>query len=823
MHTLTHLLLKLPRNVVVTPEAAQTFLSALTQINYVPKLTKLFGKRPHPLALEIVFSEGQIGFYISCEATIASFVETQIQSSYPLVAIEKAKTDPYTKLGTDFALSYLRPAKGNFYPIATYEGFSDIDPLASLLSILAKTDPTHTVVLQIALEAIHVSWQTSADTYANKGEKQADGSYGKRADAAIIKEKVTYPGFGVSLRLAASNQSTLSELASAYGVFTRPDGNSLYANTPTFLNKKDMMKNFLSRKVAGDAILNIRELATLWHLPSEKVKTQGIVWGKNVLSDPPEALPIASNFSEEEKLTVNFFAKTQFRNQDVTFGIKDRDRLRHIWTVGKTGSGKSTMLENMAIDDLKKGRGMGFIDPHGDACEHMLEYIPKSRINDVVYFNPADRDHPITINPLEVTNREEAELVVSGLMAIFTKIWANVWSARMEYILRNSFMTLTEVPGSTLADVLTLLSVKGYRDRVLSQVKDPAIMQFWVNEFNVMPEDLQKEAIAPIQNKVGQFVTSPLIRRIIGTPKSSVSIKEIMDGKKILLANLSQGRLGEDNAALLGAMLITKFQLAAMSRVDTPTDDRVPFYLFVDEFQNFATESFIKILSEARKYGLALTLANQYMAQVPPEIQKAILGNAGTLISFGVGAEDAAVIFKEFAEVFTQNDLVNLSNHQIAIKLMIDGHTSRPFIATTLPLPQSKNQGKDKVIRTSQERYATKAKDKLVDSQLQSNKLDLLPIADGQSIVHSPLTMDQSEIKQEVGSKDSLLTTENANSPLTMDNSPSHPTNQKPETDRISQLQNEIAHINSKDIDTMATKEAQTSGEIIETDTERKH
>ncbi len=495
------------------------------------------------------------------------------------------------------------------------------------------------------------------------------------------------------------------------GVFTKSDGNALTVKKPqAFLFGKNI-KTVKERTVNDKQILNIMEIATLWHLPNEKIKVPSIVWGTSVLSESPITLPVSDGLNDKGKLKINFFAKTLFKNKESIFGIKDPDRLRHIWTVGKTGTGKSTMIANMVIDDLKKGRGVGVIDPHGDLCEDILDYIPKGRINDTIYFNPADRDFPIVVNPLEVTNREEAELVVSGLMSIFTKVWSNVWSARMEYILRNSFLTMAEVPNSTLADVLRILANQSYRNKIVAKIEDPALVRFWQEEFDQMPPVLQKEAIAPIQNKVGQFVTSPMIRRIIGSPKSTISLDEIMNGRKIFIANLSQGKLGEDNAALLGAMLITKFQLASMHRVDVSKDQRVPFYLYVDEFQNFATDSFIKILSEARKFGLALTLANQYMAQIPEQVQKAILGNAGTLISFSVGAEDAQVIFKEFAEVFSQNDLINLQNYQIALKIMIDGHTSRPFLATTLPLPASKNQNRPKVLSVSRERYSKKFKE----------------------------------------------------------------------------------------------------------------
>ncbi len=707
MPNLITLAIKIPRNTEITPEAAQTFLTTLTQLNYIkPFHKKILGKFPKSLALEIVYANSQIQFMITCDSEFEVFIRTQLQSNYSLCVIEKQK-DPLEAL--DFDYIKLGLSKGNNYPLSTFKDFKDVDPLASLLSILSKGTEQEVTILQFALESAHHSWQSYGLSFAEKGQKKEDGTYGPRSDASVIKEKVAFPGFTSSIRIISNTPTTLRELASAFSVFARSDGNSLYTKKFGLLvNKKKAIELVRNRKVTDTDIVNVVELATLWHLPGIKIQIPGIVWGKTVLSEPPENLPVAGEMSDEDKKHVNFFAKTPFHNKEAIFGIKDLDRLRHIWAIGKTGSGKSTLLENMAIDDFKKGKGCAYIDPHGDSCEQLLNYIPKERINDTIYFNPSDRDFPIVLNPLEVTNREEAELVVAGLMSIFTKIWANVWSARMEYILRNTFLTLAEVPDTTLEDVLRILSNQSFRNKIVDKINDQALINFWKEEFDKMPEDLQKEAIAPIQNKVGQFVTSPTIRRIIGTPKSTVSLDEVMNGQKILIANLSQGRLGEDNAALLGAMLITKFQLAAMRRVDTAREQRTPFYLYVDEFQNFATDSFIKILSEARKFGLALTLANQYMAQIPTHIQKAILGNAGSIVSFAIGAEDANVVFKELAEVFSANDLVNLQNHQIALKLMIDGHTSRPFLAQTLPPPASVNQNRDKIIRVSRERYARK-------------------------------------------------------------------------------------------------------------------
>ena len=706
MAELSTLLLKLPRETEVTPEAAQTFLAALTQINMVSSIQKLLGTKPLALALELAVIEQRIRFQVTCDTELVPFVETQIQSNYPLVLIEKT-SDPIEGATLDFVS--LKLAQGNFYPLATYPAFQDIDPLSSILSVLSKSTTEQVTLIQYALESTSGSWQGQGALYANRGNKNEDGSYSPRPDESIIKEKISYPGFRASIRIASTQKRSIDEIVSAYGVFSNADGNSLYANKPTRFNFNKEEKALYSRNVTDNQILNIAELATLWHLPSEKIKTKSIVWGTSVLSEPPEKLPTALEATDDEKLEINFFAKTLFKNRETIFGIKTDDRRRHIWVLGKTGTGKSTLIANMAIDDLKKGRGLAVIDPHGDLIEILLDYIPKNRINDTIYFNPADSKPP-TINPLEVKNREEAELSASGLLSIFTKIWANVWSARMEYILRNSFLTFAQIPNSTLADVLKILANKRFRDRVVDKLEDPNLVHFWKEEFDKMPDRLQKEAIAPIQNKVGQFVLSPLIRGIIGQPKGSFSIEEIMDDGKIFLANLSQGRIGEDNANLLGAMLITKIQLAAMQRVDIREQERRDFYLFVDEFQNFATQSFIKILSEARKYRLNLMLANQYMAQVDEEVQKAILGNIGTMISFTAGAEDAQILHQEFSEVFSQNDLVNLSRYQIGIKLTIRGQSNRPFLAHTLPLPVSRNLNREKVITVSRERYGRSRK-----------------------------------------------------------------------------------------------------------------
>ncbi|MDD5144785.1 MAG: type IV secretion system DNA-binding domain-containing protein [Candidatus Pacebacteria bacterium] len=405
---------------------------------------------------------------------------------------------------------------------------------------------------------------------------------------------------------------------------------------------------------------------------------------------------------------INFFGETTFRNQNKRFGIKTDDRRRHVYFIGKTGMGKTVAIKNMAIQDIQNGHGIGFVDPHGEASEELLDYIPASRINDVVYFNPVDTEYPLAFNVMESVDPQHRHLVASGLMGVFKKIWPDVWSARMEYILNNCILALLEYPGSTLLGVNRMLSDPDYRKKVVDRVTDPMVKAFWVNEFARYTQRLEVEATAAIQNKVGQFISAPLIRNIIGQVKSSIDLRKIMDEKKILIMDLSKGRIGEDNSRLLGALLITKLQLAAMSRVDIPEESRKDFYLYVDEFQNFATESFTNILSEARKYRLCLILAHQYITQMEETVRDAVFGNVGTLISFRVGADDAEFLEREFSPEFLQTDLVNLPKYNVYLKLMIDGVTGSAFSARTLaPLPRLAASNREKIVKVSRERYGT--------------------------------------------------------------------------------------------------------------------
>jgi len=418
---------------------------------------------------------------------------------------------------------------------------------------------------------------------------------------------------------------------------------------------------------------------------------------------PPKQCPDHEN-------EVISFGVTNYRNLRRRFGIKTPDRRSHMYMIGKTGVGKSTLLENTIYQDIQLGHGLAVVDPHGDLAQKTLDFIPSWRVNDVVYFNPADVDFPIAFNILESVDSTHRHFVASGLIGVFKKIWADSWGPRLEYVLRNAILALLEYPGSTLLGIMRILVDKEFRKKVISRISDPIVRSFWVDEYSKYPDRFQAEAIAPIQNKVGQFLSMNLIRNIVGQVKSKIDIRDIMDNRKILIMNLAKGRIGEDASALMGAMMITKLQMAAMSRVDIPESERQDFYLYVDEFQNFATESFANILSEARKYRLNLILAHQYITQLDEKVSGAVFGNVGTLISFRVGAEDAEFLAKEFVPQFDETDLVNLDKFEVYIKLMIGGITSEPFSANTLPPLGKAEANHDKIIKVSRERYSEERK-----------------------------------------------------------------------------------------------------------------
>ena len=739
-----HILLELRtgRDSDHTPEAAVQLFSALPELHN-EWWRRLISKNEH-LSIEIIAENQLIYFQVYVPVRLKEYIKSTIAASYSGVLITELKrdmiedlTDPQTFSQTQsgfISLGDIALKRDEYLPLKTYQDFKDIDPLAPLLSTLSKLDALDKVAIQFCLTLDDESWKhTGMKLIETKKPTDAltEVVTGKHPKKALIEKKLKPAALKVAIRMAVAahtserSQLLLETVASSFGTVTESEGNSLVLKKIYFWREQylSMMKRRSFRRTRS-MHLSLDELASVLHLPNSDLEPiQNISWGKNLLGEPPEDLPIVTrDMPKEVKQEINPFARTHFKNQEAVYGLKRADRRRHMYVIGKTGTGKSTLLANMAINDLKNNEGLCVIDPHGDLVETLLDYIPSRRINDVIYFDPADTERTVQLNLFEGENVAHRELIASGIVSVFQKLYGYSWGPRLEYILRNALLTLLKSESARLSDIMDMLTNRKFRDKLVEELDDPVLKNFWLYEFNRMQDRQRNEAIAPILNKVGQFVSSPLVRDVVNARKSSFSIEEAMDQGKIVLVNLSQGKLGEDNATLLGAMLITKIQLAAMSRVHIDEEDRKDFYLYVDEFQNFATESFNKILSEARKYRLNLILANQYIAQIPEEVQKAIFGNCGSIVSFVMGAEDAAAFEQEYGERYTKEDLVSLSRHQIINKLSIDNMISRPFPAFTLGPAKSNNKNRDKVVRVSSERYAKPKKSLSMADEQKANK-----------------------------------------------------------------------------------------------------
>lgn len=702
--------IRTPRSSELTPEAAAHFFATLP--NPPNGFFQWFAKAPS-ITLEFL-SQGQTVYtLISVPSEHQEYFITQLSAAYPEVLIKKLEHNPLASfhISPSTESGRLELTSPSYLPLKSYKETAPNDPLTNIFSSLAKLGTDEQALIQFRIHKESEGWKRSGQSAA-AGRTSGD-SVIPHPQKAQIEAKLAQSCYGVSISVLAQSptqersRQLLSSLQSAYTSVDLPY-QSLALRKP-MLRKKRLIEQILTRSVPYTHMyLSSDELATLAHLPNKNFASiNNIAWGKKLLGEPPANLPTFGSLSEEDRANVNLFGKVHFKNQDQIFGIKREDRRRHMYVLGKSGTGKSTLLANMIISDLKHNEGIAVIDPHGDLIETVLDYIPKHRINDVILLDPADPEAVVKMNLFEGGTMVHRELIASGIVSIFQKMYAHSWGPRLEYILRNTLLTLLSEQAK-LDDILHMLTDDKFRKKVVDRLEDPVLKNFWVTEFNTMTEKQRIEAISPILNKVGQFVTSPLVSGVVNAKTSSFNIEEVMDQGKILLVNVSQGKLGEDNASLLGAMMITKIQLAAMNRVYKAEEDRRDFYLYIDEFQNFATTSFVKILSEARKYRLNLTLANQYMDQIPEEVKAAIFGNAGTISSFILGASDADWMMKEFGQKYTQEDLVSLERYQIITKLMIDNQMSQPFPAATLSLSNSKNLNKDKVVRSSRERYAKK-------------------------------------------------------------------------------------------------------------------
>ncbi|MBR0488329.1 type IV secretion system DNA-binding domain-containing protein [Candidatus Saccharibacteria bacterium] len=745
------LMLEIPRTNDKKELAAEQMFASLHGILRDKQELKNSGGVQEHLSFEIVSTSGQIRFYVWVPKVLQSFVEGQIYAQYPTVQIYKMNED-YADNREKYPVTYMAELgliENDALPIKTFDTF-EVDPLAGITGTLAKLDPNHSeeMWIQILTRPIPDDWHKSTtDKWirrAKSGKKSILAGTGidwtwlvealgalfrppaggtgseapkvelsERTKTQIAKaeEKATKLGYEVKIRLAyLGNDETNAKLnmQALVGTFKQFNSTNLngFKQVGGSFNTKDLEAYKIRQFSDHGFILNISELASVYHLPHTSVETPNIVWASSKTAEPPAKLPVITGNAAVDA-DISAFGLTNFRGINHQFGMLRRDRSRHVYIIGQTGAGKSGMLELLALSDVFYNQGYCIIDPHGDFAIDNLKFVPESRIKDVIYFNPADTAYPVAFNPLEVSDPSRKPNICSEVIGVLKRMFGDSWGPRLEHILRYTLLALLDRPETTLLDISRLLTDKDFRKETLDYCTDVTVLQFWKHEFGQWNDKQVNESIAPVLNKVGAFTANPIIRNIVGQPKSSFDIRKIMDDGKILVVNLSKGLIGEDNAAILGSFLVTKVQLAAMSRSDIPlVEDRRPFYLYVDEFQNFATDSFAVILSEARKYGLNLTVANQYVSQMTDAVRDAVFGNVGTTISFRVSADDAPVLVKQFEPTFEAQDLLQLNNRHFIISMIIGGEKVPAFSATTLSIPDTPKDNFETIVEWSRMNYA---------------------------------------------------------------------------------------------------------------------
>ncbi len=741
------LILEIPKTNDKKELAAEQMFASLHGILRDANELKANGGVQEHLSFEFASVNGQIRFYVWVPRTLRSFVEGQIYSQYPTVQIRPADED-YTSHERDHSVIYttdITLTDNEVLPIKTFQSF-EVDPLAGITGTLAKLETTGDEMwVQILMKPIADDWHKTTEKWVSGVKSGKSGAMTKFTSLSwapqlfealwrppeagdkvtIVKElsdrdktriseaesKATKLGYKVKIRVAylGDNQITakqqLQAIVGTFKQFNSTNLNGFKAANASFA-KEDLIPYRQRRFNSGSFILNIEELASVFHLPHTNVETPNIVWASSKTAEPPAKLPIITgNPAVDENISA--FGLTNFRGITHQFGMLRGDRSRHVYIIGQTGAGKSGLLELFALSDIFHNQGYAIIDPHGDLAVNNMKFIPASRMKDVVYFNPADTAHPVGFNPLEVTNPEQKSNISSEVIGVLKRMFGESWGPRLEYILRYTILALLDRPSTTMLDIARMLTDKKFRKETLTYCTDSVVLQFWNIEFASWNDKFAAEAIAPVLNKVGAFTANPTIRNIIGQPKSTFNIRQIMDEGKILIVNLSKGLIGEDNAAILGSFLVTKIQLAAMSRSDIPNiADRRPFYLYVDEFQNFATDSFATILSEARKYALNLTVANQYIGQMTETVRDAVFGNVGSMISFRVSADDAPILAKQFEPQFEPGDLLQMHNRHFIINMVINGEKAPAFSATTLKLPPEQIDNTPHIIENSRRLYS---------------------------------------------------------------------------------------------------------------------
>lgn len=747
-HTL--LVLEIPRANDKQELAAEQMFASLHGILRDKRELSFEGGLQETISFEIAAIGKQIRFYVWVPKHLQNFLEGQIYAQYPTVQIHEADED-YTERQLTQSVFYsaeLAPIDNEMLPIKTFQNF-EVDPLAGITATLAKLeDINEEMWIHVVVRPIADDWHRRAARYATSVKNGASfsstgdifstvGSYLLHVLAALwkppeqqvgvgaikelserdktriseVEKKSTKLGYQVKIRLAyVGNDQRIGRLrmqaiVGTFKQFNSTNLNGFRMQKPNFNHEE--LALFRSRFFIDKGfILNIEELASVFHLPHTNVETPSIVWASSKTAEPPSKLPVTTGQPAIDD-QISAFGLTNFRGINQQFGMLRSDRGRHVYIIGQTGAGKSGLLELFALSDVFHNEGYAIIDPHGDFAVNNMRFVPAYRMKDVVYFNPADTAFPIGFNPMEVYDPAMKNNISSEIIGVLKRMFEFSWGPRLEYILRYTILALLDRPETTMLDITRMLTDKHFREDTLSYSKDSVVLNFWRIEFASWNDKFATEAIAPILNKVGAFTANPIIRNIIGQPKSTFNIRQIMDEGKILIVNLSKGLIGEDNAAILGSFLVTKIQLAAMSRSDIPNiEDRRPFYLYVDEFQNFATDSFATILSEARKYGLNLTVANQYVSQMGETVRDAVFGNVGTMITFRVSADDAPILAKPFAPQFEPEDLLSMHNRHFIISMVIAGEKAPAFSATTLTLPPTQVDYSPMIIENTRREFA---------------------------------------------------------------------------------------------------------------------
>lgn len=712
-----------------------------------------------PLTFGFARHRGEVTLFCCCPDDLEALLEGQLYAHYPELSMTPLPDEAFAPPAGMLTWTSELRLSPDLFPCKRYGQFLDdvnritADPLTAILTTIAgdAESPLHPVIELIirparpanVARAKRCIWRLASQTFfrrhphlahlyitfalsrrwtircmafflgrlaqADRPESKALEASGSRLhereeDLQAASEKAGRPLFEATIRLRVSGphnsaneaRRTLRAMAAAFGQFTSP---RLTAFRSTRVRKCQRIP-----RPRVTQLLSTEELATLWHPATLAVRSPTMTTVESKQTAPPVRLPTI-----EKHADVAVLGTAVFRGAEQQCGILPDDRRRHLYVCGKTGMGKSTLLHRLIASDIAAGHGAGLLDPHGDLVEAVLAVVPSHRTNDIVLFDASDTAFPLSFNVLACGRPDQKALLVSGVIAGFKKIWGEFFGPRMEHIMRNALFALLEVPGTSLLSLLRFLSERGYRDGIVRRLSDPVVKAFWDREFGSWSSKFQVEAVAPILNKAGAFASNPVLRHIIGQSRSTLDLRAVMDEGRVLLCNLSKGRIGEDASALLGSFLITGLQLAAMSRADMREVDRRDFYLAVDEFQNYATDSFATILSEARKYRLSLTLAHQYLAQVPEETLSAVWGNAGSMIVFQVGVEDAESLAEQLGGELSPADLLALPTYHAYTRLLIDGQPSRPFSMRTLPPIRGDDVRTQIIRRLSRERYGREA------------------------------------------------------------------------------------------------------------------